>query len=417
MMFMFIVPAIYLVAPLLSVVAIVSLGCSFVMLNSFLPLMAANHPLVRSQNKLLSDEVTASQSSPALNFSNVVSAKGVGLGYAAAVLVQLLCIATLLLAAKFTQSRTIPLRLAIFLAAIWWFAFTFPTYVWLRNRPGPPLPAALSQSHSTLEKPPSRLKTAFVYTAFAWRSTFRTLRQALRLSQARLFLLAWFLMSDAVATVSSTAIMFARTELSLSPTSIALLSITATSSGIVGSLLWPRISAHYSLSTSRTIVLCLSVMEFVPLYGLLGYLPPVQALGWLGLQQAWEIFPLAVVHGVAMGGLSSYCRSFFGQLIPPGREAAFYALFAITDKGSSAIGPAVVGRIVDATGTIRPAFWFLAVLIGLPILLVWFVDGAKGRVEALEEAGRIDGEEQYEMVHTSEIEEEGLMSDQGRHAR
>ena len=57
--------------------------------------------------------------------------------------------------------------------------------------------------------------------------------------------------------------------------------------------------------------------------------------------------------------------SFFGQLIPKGHEVAFYALFAITDKGSSAIGPAVVGRVVDATGSIRPAFWFLTVLVAV----------------------------------------------------
>jgi MFS transporter, UMF1 family len=44
----------------------------------------------------------------------------------------------------------------------------------------------------------------------------------------------------------------------------------------------------------------------------------------------------------------------FGELIPPGYEAAFYALYAITDKGSSIFGPAIVGAITDATGEIRP---------------------------------------------------------------
>ncbi len=83
-----------------------------------------------------------------------------------------------------------------------------------------------------------------------------------------------------------------------------------------------------------------------------------------------------------MGGLSSYCRSFFGLLIPPGSEAAFYALYAITDKGSSAVGPAIVGAIVDATGQIRPAFGFLAVLIALPAPLVWMVDAEKGQADA-----------------------------------
>jgi UMF1 family MFS transporter len=55
-----------------------------------------------------------------------------------------------------------------------------------------------------------------------------------------------------------------------------------------------------------------------------------------------------------MGGLSSFCRSLFGELIPPGFEAAFYALYAITDKGSSIFGPAIVGAITDAYGEIRP---------------------------------------------------------------
>jgi MFS-type transporter involved in bile tolerance (Atg22 family) len=55
-----------------------------------------------------------------------------------------------------------------------------------------------------------------------------------------------------------------------------------------------------------------------------------------------------------MGGLSSFCRSLYGELIPPGFEAAFYALYAITDKGSSVFGPAIVGAITDRYGEIRP---------------------------------------------------------------
>jgi UMF1 family MFS transporter len=155
-------------------------------------------------------------------------------------------------------------------------------------------------------------------------------------------------------------------------------------------------------------------MEIVPIYGLLGYLPPIQRLGFLGLQQAWEIFPLAIVYGFAMGGLSSYCRSFFGQLIPPGHEVAFYALFAITDKGSSAIGPAIVGRITDATGSIRPAFIFLFFLIGFPILLVRKVDEEKGRQEALGASLKIVEQEDIELhPNTAErsdiVERERLM--------
>ena len=66
------------------------------------------------------------------------------------------------------------------------------------------------------------------------------------------------------------------------------------------------------------------------------------------------MYPLGAVYGFVLGGLSSYCRALFGELIPPGYEAAFYALYAITDKGSSVFGPAIVGAITDAYGEIRP---------------------------------------------------------------
>lgn len=118
-----------------------------------------------------------------------------------------------------------------------------------------------------------------------------------------------------------------------------------------------------------------------------------------------------------MGGLSSYCRSFFGQLIPPGSEAAFYALYAITDKGSSAVGPAVVGIIVDTTGSIRPAFIFLAIIILLPLPLMMLVDAEKGRADAARIAGILQRnarghEESLASQPDTEVEEaEGLMRD------
>jgi MFS transporter, UMF1 family len=226
MLFILMVPAIYLLAPLLTVIAIASLGCSFVMLNSFLPLLSSNHPSVRAQEKdaasfisptapaispspadaimdpTLSATPTPSRPAPALTFSNAMSARGVGLGYAAAVLVQVLCILTLMIVSKHTSSRTLPLRIALFLAATWWFIFTIPTYLWLRPRPGPPLPASLTTTLSPTHTP-SRLRVATTYLFFAWTSIWRTLRMALSLSQLRLFLIAWFLMSDAIATVVS----------------------------------------------------------------------------------------------------------------------------------------------------------------------------------------------------------------------
>ncbi|CRK44673.1 hypothetical protein BN1723_019518, partial [Verticillium longisporum] len=175
-----------------------------------------------------------------------------------------------------------------------------------------------------------------------------------------LFLAAWFLLSDAIATTSSTAILFAKTQLHMKPWALGMINVISTLAGVIGAFSWAFISRHFGLKPHQTILACIGLFEVIPVYGLLGYLPFVQTWGVGGLQQPWEMYPLAAVYGFVLGGLSGYCRSVYGELIPPGSEAAFYALYAITDKGSSVFGPAIVGAIIDRWGHIRPAFWFLA---------------------------------------------------------
>lgn len=368
--FIAVMPHWYILAAILVIIGVVSLGSTFVLLNSFLPLLAANHPEVRH------GEQEHDAQSAQLKLSVQISSKGVGLGYAAAVCVQILSIGLLVLLKKANfASESTPLRCVLFVVGTSWATLTIPGALWLRNRPGPALKTNSARG--------SRLPVALQYFTFAWSSVWKTVKTAARLRQTGIFLIAWFLLSDAVATVSGTAILFARTELKMGTIAIALLSITATASGIAGAFAWPKISKLYGFQTKSAIIACVLLMEIIPFYGLLGFLPFVQSWGVGGLQQAWEIYPLGFVHGFVMGGLSSYCRAFYGEIIPPGSEAAFYALYAITDKGSSAIGPTIVGNIIDSMGTIRPAFTFLAVLIALPIPIMYLVDVQKGRADAL----------------------------------
>lgn len=414
MMFLLVFPAILLVGSLLAVITITCLGNSNVLLNSFLPLLVSNHPSIqdsvvdsaidlapssRPRNDEDADSVedddepvgpsinlrslsrkdfdNLGQESIALKLSNHISSKGVGIGYGAAVLVQILSILIIFTFSKLSPplaKSSTPMRIVLFVVGLWWAIFTIPAARWLRPRPGPPLPVG-----SVSEGRWSWLS----YVAFAWASLWRTVKVAVKLRQVVLFLIGWFLLSDATATISGTAILLARTELQMGTAAVAGISITAMVSGIVGAFVWPKIGRHFGLQSNQIIIACVALFEIVPLYGLLGFIPFVKSMGVGGLQQSWEIFPLAFVHGFVMGGLSSHCRSFFGILIPPGSEAAFYALMAVTDKGSSVIGPGIAGRIIDRTGSVRSAFWFLAPLILLPIPFIWYVDVDKGRADAI----------------------------------
>lgn len=359
-----------------------------------------------SKNETNSD---AAKHAVELQISSKISSNAVGLGYASAILVQVLGIGILATMKKLfgdSISSTLPLRLILLLAGLWWLIFMVPTAMWLRDRPGAPL------RNERLLQEQARLSMIFEYVRYAWTALFSIIKIAFQLKHMIVFLAAWFVLSDAQASVSGTAVLFARTELKIGTIGIAMLSITVMISGVIGATLIPIIASRFNWSTPQTIVSCLVLLEIVPLYGLSGYFSFVQSWGVGGLQQWWEIYPCAAIFGVVMAGLSSFCRSCYGQLIPPGHEAAFFALYAITDKGSSAIGPIVIGRIVDATGHIRPAFGFLAVVVAIPMPLIWLTDVSKGRADAIRMSNLLRSEQTPStQMHQfdSRAEAEGLM--------
>ena len=304
--------------------------------------------------------------SPALRLSTKISSNGIGIGYIAGLFVQSVAI----LIVVSTGSTTFSLRLVLFIIGSWWLLFTIPAALWLRPRPGPPLPSA----HQNW----------FNYLAYAWKSLYITILRARHLKDVVIFLAACFLLSDGIATVSGTAILFAKTSLGMKPWALALINVISTIAGVFGAFTWSFFSRLLNLRASQTIIACICLFEIIPLYGLLGFIPSIRQFGMFGLQEPWEMYSLGALYGFVLGGLSSYCRSFFGELIPPGSEAAFYALYAITDKGSSVFGPAIVGAITDRYGEIRPAFVFLAVLIALPLPLMLLVDVERGKKDARE---------------------------------
>jgi UMF1 family MFS transporter len=374
MLFIFVHPGIFLVGLFLTIVSVASLASSFVLLNSFLPLLVANHSSI-SQNQefhsvqldnvdsvsedsdgeeeedddddddtldnegLVPDRLattallsllpqqaitaTPGDVSPSLKLSNIISSKGIGIGYAASVLVQVINITIILIyryagASGSKFSVTTPLRTVLFLVGFWWAAFTVPTACWLRCRPGTPIPCNVGN-----KKPKGGIIPGLRYMLFSWVSLWRTTLVAVQLREVLKVLLGWFLLSDGIATITGTAILFAKVELQLGAAAIALLSITATASGIVGALCWPIIGRCWKIKPISILLSCIFLFELIPLCGLLGFVPYIQSLGFLGLQKWWEIYPLGALLGFIMGGISSYARSIFGTLILLGWKQPF----------------------------------------------------------------------------------------------
>lgn len=220
-LFIGVVPKVYLLGALLAIIANTCFGASFVLLNSFLPLLVRHHPsidgnsdedvavgddteyeehedhvLTSSSSGLLprdrADQTSPAPASPAalspeLKLSTKISSNGIGIGYIAGLFVQVLAIVIVVA----TGSTLFSLRLVLMIVGLWWLAFSIPAALWLRPRPGPPLPMELAGRYAW-----------FAYFTYAWKSLFKTIGHARKLKDIIIFLCAWFLLSDSIATVS-----------------------------------------------------------------------------------------------------------------------------------------------------------------------------------------------------------------------
>jgi len=196
------------------------------------------------------------------------------------------------------------------------------------------------------------------------------------------YLAAWFLLSDGFVTITSTAVLFAKTVLFMPASSLILVGVMVPTFGIVGSLAWPHLQRRLGFGNLRMVMILVILASLVPAYGCLGFLPVFQRIGFGGLNSPNEIYGLAVYFGFVYGAFQAYARAFYAELIPKGEEAKWYALFSITDKSSSFVGPLAVGLIADLTGNIRYGFFFVVFMIWLAVPILLSVDVERGRVDA-----------------------------------
>jgi UMF1 family MFS transporter len=80
---------------------------------------------------------------------------------------------------------------------------------------------------------------------------------------------------------------------------------------------------------------------------------------------------MAAVIANVLGGTQALSRSLFSQMIPKGREAEYFSLYEISDKGTSWMAPLFFGLALQFTGSYRIAIVSLIVFFaaGLAILL------------------------------------------------
>ncbi|KAF9538898.1 Autophagy protein 22 [Mortierella hygrophila] len=318
------------------------------------------------QKMKLSLEISEQLNEEKSQLMGQISARGFASGYFGGILLLLVC----LYISYLDKSSMWSLKFGIFLSGLWWCLFAGLAGVWLKERPGRELIL------SDRDRKRGSLWVASRYVVYSWNRVGGTIIQARKLPNAFAFLISWFFLSDGYTSIANVAVLFAKTSLRLSQTLLILLSLVVPICALIGTLAFPRLQKALGYDQKQMVMLLLILLVMVPVYGTLGLILPF----WPKLSSAKELFALASYYGFLIGAVQ---RSMFADLVPKGRESEFFGLYAITDKGSSWLGPLAIAAITDATQEIRYAFIFLLVLLSLPIPIIYFgVDMHQGRLDA-----------------------------------
>lgn len=321
----FLTPGRHIFGALVFIFANVCFGASIVFYNSFLP------------------EITTEDQ------RDRISSRGFAFGYLAGGVLLALNLLFVFTAERFGISTGLAVRISMLSAGVWWGGFAIITFKRLQSRPAlRPLPA--NQSYFTIG-----------FTEL--RSTFSELR---RLRETLKYLIGYLFYNDGIQTVITVSgiflgqELFAARGLETPPSFLLGILLVVQFLAFVGALGFEKLA--YAIGTKRAIMVSLIGWSGVVIY----------AYGFLhSVRQAWL---LAVLIALVLGGSQALSRSLFSQMIPRGREASFFGLYEISERGTSWLGPIVFAQVVAHTGSYRQAILSLIAFFVIGTVVLLFTD-------------------------------------------
>lgn len=218
-------------------------------------------------------------------------------------------------------------RLSFVSVAVWWAVFSIPVMLWVKE------PVIYEKTS---------VGKAVVLGLTQLASTFREIR---RLKVVGTFLLAYWLYIDGVDTIIRMSVDYG---MSLGFSSNSLITAIL----LVQFIAFPATLLYYWISTKTGIKNALFISIIA--YGL------ITVLGYL-MSDIRHFYALAVMVGFFQGGIQALSRSLYTRIIPAEKAAEFFGFYNMLGKFAVVIGPALMGSVALATGSIR--YGILSVII------------------------------------------------------
>jgi MFS transporter, UMF1 family len=323
----------YLMGSALFLVANFSIGASIVFYNAFI-------------NDIASPDRRDS-----------VSSIGFAWGYAGGGLLLAANLALFSKAESLGLSSGHAVRISLVSAGAWWAIFTLVPLALLKSR----------KANKSL--PPGE-----THLTIGFRQLGHTIREMGRYRQTLLFLLAYLLYNDGIQTVIALASQFGSEELGLEISTLTTTVLVVQFVAFFGAGIFNYVAKV--TGAKRAIIISLIIWIGTVVYA------------YAGLRTARDFLIMGAVIGIVLGGSQALSRSLYSLLIPKGKEAEYFSIYEVSDKGTSWLGPLMFGFAYQFTRSYRVAILSVATFLILGLALLVFVNVGK----AIQEAGDQDAE-------------------------
>jgi UMF1 family MFS transporter len=293
-----------------------------------------------------------------------ISSYGFAIGYAGGIIMLIANIFLVQNAESYGVTTGFAVRLSLLAASLWWGSFALLTFFLIKPR-------------GALKKLPSNKSLV----AMGFSELGNTFKELKRLRYTAQFLIGCFCYNNGIQTVITSASVFLAQELFVArgeeSSQSFLLGIFLVSqiAALVGAISFERLARI--IGAKKTLLISLVVWIVIVVY----------AYGFLQTPaQAWV---MAAFIGLVLGSSQALSRSLYSQMIPKGREASFFGLYEISEKGTSLIGSLVFGIVVGITNSFRQAILSMIVFFAIGIIILILTDTKR----AIHEAGNMTPEE------------------------
>jgi UMF1 family MFS transporter len=282
---------------------------------------------------------------------DAVSSRGWGFGYLGGGLLLLLNLLFFSNAEKLGFTESFAVRVSLGSAGLWWASFTLIPLARLKNRG---TPQAL---------PPGENIVSVGFHQF-----LHTLKDLRRYPQTMLYLVAYLIYNDAIQTVIALAGQFGSDELKMPMSKLTVAILMVQFVAFLGATLCGYLASR--IGARRAVLLALVIWALT-----LGYI-------YAAVSTHEEFFIMSFLVGMIMGGTQALSRSLFSLMIPAGKEAEYFSVYEISDKGTSWLGPLIFALALQTTGSYRTAILSLVVFFVVGFVLLFRVDVAKAAATA-----------------------------------